>query len=805
MSPASRLACLLMLSLSAGSILTAQSASTTKSSSTLSSLPLQFEPNRGQVAAPVLYQARGADHGVFFTKDGVTIAARAKTHGSALKMRFVNENAAASLAPLDPLPGKSNYLRSKDPSSWVTNIPTYARLSKHSIYPGVDAVFYGAGNRLEYDLHVAPGADPKQIVVAFEGADHLALNAHGDLVIRSGDFLFTQHRPVTYQFQNGKNHVITSSYKMLAGNRVAFEVGPYDKTKELIIDPQLVYSSYFGGQHSEQLDQDGNCCVIVPAYNTGLGVATDSSGNVYLHGFTNAYDFPTTIGAYQSSVGMSCTGPPGCDPADSFVIKLSPSGTVLFSTYMGRSHDAFTVDATGRSYLVGSFGNSDEGYDTFLTILNSAGSAVVAHYDYTFWSGVAGVRLGADGKVFIAGYTNDPNLPVTPGAYQSALNCGDACFYDAYVMKVDPGSGAVLYATWIGGTQDEFATGLSVDEIGNAFITGTTVSSDYPHTKSFGSGAQRSFVTKLNASGTALLYSDLILGGESQAIALDKTNHAHIVGAASGSGFPTTTNAFDRTYAGGTCPGDLPPTRPCHDAFLTRLSIDGSAIQYSTLFGGGYDDEGVAVLVDGAGNALVGGTTRSGSFPLTADADDKTYAGGTCFGNRCQDGFLSIFNSAGALKYSTYFGGSGNDGIKWVALDPSGNIYVTGATSSSDLKTTANAAYRTKPGNFAAFLAKFSVASSSTTCNPPSTAGVNICSPAAGSTVSSPVRIVAAAKTTNTTVRMELWIDGAKKTTVTGNKLDYSATLGAGGHVISVYGIDSGGSKVNKKISITVK
>jgi hypothetical protein len=344
---------------------------------------------------------------------------------------------------------------------------------------------------------------------------------------------------------------------------------------------------------------------------------------------------------------------------------------------------------------------------------------------------------------------------------------------------------------------------MTTDSIGNVFVTGNTDSSDFPHARTFGSGKPQAFVAKLNATGSALYYSDLIGSAYPTAIALDGTNHAYVTGDVTSSGFPTTSNGFDRSYAGGNCPQNY-PNKTCYDGFLTRFSIDGSAIQYSTMFGGGYDDKPVSVAVDSSGTAWIGGSTQSGGFPVTSDAFDKTYASGMCGTLRCADGFLIAFSSSGALKYSTYFGGSGDDTITSVATDPSANVWLTGATNSTDLFTTSNALYRTRPGASAAFIAKFAP-STSTSCNPPATPGVNICTPAADSTVSSPVRITAAARTANTTVRMELWIDGSKKTTVTGNKLDYSASLGAGGHVISVYGIDSGGSKVNKKISITVK
>jgi hypothetical protein len=808
MSPASRVACLLLLSLCAASCVTAQS-STTHPSASLSSLPLQFEPNHGQVTAPVLYQARGAGHGVFFTKEAVMIAARAKTHGAALKMRFVNENEAASFAPFDLLPGKSNYLRSKDPSSWVTNIPTYARLSKRSIYPGVDAVFYGAGNRLEYDLHVAPGADAKQIVLAFEGADHLALNAHGDLVIRSGDFVFTQHRPVTYQFQNGKRHTVPSNYKMLAGNRVAFEVGPYHKTKELIIDPQLVYSSYFGGKTASEYSEEAGGFVDHPATNSGSGIKTDASGNPYVLGYTNAYDFPLTPGAYSTTVADQCGDPPACYPSDSFLMKLNPSGQVIFATYVGVQSEGFDIDGDGNSYMVSYENAGREGiYGVQLVAINNTGTALLGWHSYDMGNPtIGGIRADANKNAFIAGTADPANFSTTSGAFQSSTprcNSGACGSTEGFVMKVDSITGNVLYATLLGGNGDDSISALTTDSIGNAFVAGNTESTDFPHTRTFGSGTLNTFVAKLNATGSALHYSDLFSGAIPTAMTLDSTNHAYVTGEVTAFTFPTTSNAYDRTYAGGNCPPQGTAYRTCYDGFFTRFSIDGSAIQYSTIFGGGYDDDPSSVVVDSSGTAWIGGSTQSGSFPTTSDAFDRSYANVTCFSERCFDGFLIAFTSSGTLKYSTYFGGTSWDTVNGVAVDPSKNVWLTGLTYSTDLPTTSNAPYRSRPGNSGAFVAKFSQSSSTTTCNPPSTAGVNICSPAAGSTVSSPVRILAAAKTTNTTVRMELWIDGTKKTTVTGNKLDYSATLGKGIHLISVYGIDSGGSKVNKKINITV-
>jgi hypothetical protein len=276
---ASRSACLLFVMVSAVSVTSAQTSTKTPAQN-LGSLPLNFEPNRGQAPPPVLYQARGAAHGVFFTQDGVTVSAQTKPRGAALKIRFEHERKDAQFAALDPLPGKSNYLPSKKPASWVTGIPTYARLAKRSIYAGVDAVFYGSGNQLEYDLRLAPESDPKQIVMAFDGAERMEVDAHGDLVIHSGKFVFKQHRPMAYQQVNGRRKMVEAYYGLLANHRVAFALGAYDTSRELTIDPVLVYSTYLGGTTANEYDENAGGNVDKPAGNAGTAIKTDASGNV---------------------------------------------------------------------------------------------------------------------------------------------------------------------------------------------------------------------------------------------------------------------------------------------------------------------------------------------------------------------------------------------------------------------------------------------------------------------------------------------------------------------------------------------
>jgi len=479
-------------------------------------------------------------------------------------------------------------------------------------------------------------------------------------------------------------------------------VATYDRTHPLVIDPVLSYSTYLGGS--------GN--------DFASGIAVDAAGNAYVTGSTDSTNFPTTAGAFAGVTGSS----------DAFVTKLDPSGsTLVYSTYLGGSGDdvarGIAVDASGNAYVTGQTsspdlptanafqpvfvgGPADLGpagpYDGFVTKLDSTGSTLL----YSTYLGgndadvSFAVAVDASGNAYVAGWTRSSDFPTTPGAFAVSRTGAD----DAFVAKLDPTGSALVYSTFLGGsnnikTANPLDTGraIAVDGSGSAYVTGYTYSSDFPTTAGafqtiFGSGAfgHVAFVTKLDPAGSALVYSTF-LGGtsgidEGLGLAIDAGGNAYVTGVTLSSDFPTTPGAFQSVSGG------------ARDAFVTKLNPAGSLLVYSTYLGGGKHDLASAIAVDAAGNAFVAGTTGpledgcNSSFPCTDDFPTTAGAVQPVYGGGFRDAFLATLDSSGsALIFSTYLGGSGNDSGIGIALDSGANAYIAGATASSNFPTTAGA------------------------------------------------------------------------------------------------------------------
>jgi hypothetical protein len=590
-------------------------------------LPLSFEANQGQTDPRVKFLSRGHGYALFLTGDEAVLALRsqksevrsqwenATDNGpriadrlfppliqnpkskiqnppapgpqppapEVVRLKLVGASPKAKVVGLAELPGKSNYFIGNDPKKWRTNVANYARVKYQEVYPGIDLVYYGNQQQLEYDFVVAPGGDPR--AVQFElvgegsalpraaGGRPYHIDANGDLLItaEAGEVRF--HKPVVYQVApaSGRPAAETAAlrrsldgrYILLADNRVGFEVGAYDKTLPLIIDPVLSYSTYLSG--------DG--------YHAGCAIAVDAIGNAYVTGQTDSGNFPTTPGAFQTSYGAGYM--------DAFVTKLNAAGSALvYSTYLGGS-----------------------GYD---------------------WAG--GIAVDAAGNAYVTGYTDSSDFPTTPGAFQRTYGGADYGPYTrrgiAFVAKLEAVGSVLVYSTYLGGSNDVFASGIAVDATGNAYVTGYTASSDFPTTTgafqtSYGGGYYDAFVAKLNAAGSALVYSTYLGGSCSEvrasSIAVDASGNAYVTGYVywlySGD-FPTTPGAFQTSFGGS--------GGSYSEAFITKLNADGSDLVYSTYLGG---NGGYAIAVDATGNAYVTGNTY-GNFPTTPGAFQTSYGGG---------------------------------------------------------------------------------------------------------------------------------------------------------------------------------
>ncbi|TMH84546.1 MAG: hypothetical protein E6H44_14885 [Betaproteobacteria bacterium] len=599
---------------------------------------------------------------------------RGAATGTALRISFAGANPRPRVTGLEELPGKANYFIGNDPAKWRTNVPTYAKVRYTDLYPRIDLLYYGNQRQLEYDLVVRPGADPTRIVLDIQGADRLQVDAQGDLVLQTTVGPIRQRKPVIYQEIDGVRKDIPGGYVLKGEHQVGYKVAAYDASQPLVIDPILSYSTYLGGSNEDRdtriaVDAAGNAYVAgetvssnfpttagafqttfgggvfgagdvfvtklnptgsALVYSTylggsssdaGYGIAVDAAGNAYVTGGTGSTDFPTTIGAFQTTKGGGFR--------DAFVTKLNPTGSALvYSTYLGGSGDDYgegiKLDAAGNAYVTGgtgstvfpttagafqrTFGGPVFGAgDVFVTKLNPTGSALVYS---TYLGGSSsdagyGIAVDAAGNAYVTGGTGSTDFPTTIGAFQTTKGGG---FRDAFVTKLNPTGSALVYSTYLGGSGNDYGYGIAVDTLGNAYVTGVTFSTDFPTTPgaiqtTFGGGGGffrggDAFVTKLNPTGSALVYSTYLggLGSDTGfAIALEYPN-AYVTGHTLSRNFPTTTGAFQTMHGGG-----------FQDAFVTKIAdiMSPPAPTPGTVSLGGFID-----LAGTGGKATFGGNVQ---------------------------------------------------------------------------------------------------------------------------------------------------------------------------------------------------
>jgi hypothetical protein len=660
----------------------AGAATNARVSESYGKLPLQFEANRGQTHKDVRFLSRGPGYSLYLTAGEAVLVlskpnadakrnartverpdAKAQTNPVALRMSLVGAAREPAVTGVDELPGKANYFIGKDRSKWRTNVPTYAKVQYENIYPGIDLVYYGNQRQLEYDFVLAPGADPRKIVLDFKDAEQIEINAQGELVLHAAGADLRQHKPIIYQQIDGVRHEIAGGYVRKGANRVGFQVAAYDASRPLVIDPTLSYSTYLGGGGSDMARR----------------VAADSDGNAYVTGQTTSFDFPTTSGAFQTVHGFN---------NDVFVTKLNPSGSALaYSTYLGGNNvdagNGIAVDANGNAYVTG-FTTSTDFPTTpgafravsgggFVTKLDPAGSSLV-YSTYLGGAQGAGIAVDAQGNAYVTG-TAGTDFQTTPGAFQSVFGAGPA---DAFVMKLNADGSALVYSTYLGGSKVDMASGIAVDTGGNAYVAGSTDSTDFPTTPgAFRAVPGGGFITKLDPAGSSLVYSTY-LNAPIGAIAVDAQGNAYVTGTA-GTDFQTTPGAFQPALAGS------------FDAFVAKLNPPGSGLVYSTYLGGTNEDHGNGIAVNAAGNAYVTGYTSSSNFPTTPDAFQPALADQPGLVD-VEDVFVTILNTAGSAPvYSTYLGGAVGDTGQGIAVDAASNAYVTGGTASSNFPITPGA------------------------------------------------------------------------------------------------------------------
>uniref|UniRef100_Q022E8 Uncharacterized protein n=1 Tax=Solibacter usitatus (strain Ellin6076) TaxID=234267 RepID=Q022E8_SOLUE len=608
-------------------------------------LPLSFEPNAGQSAAHVRYLARGSSYTLYLAPGETVLAGRNR---STLRTRLVGANTSASITAEAPQQSSSNYFIGNDPAKWHISIPNFARLRYAGVYPGIDLVYYGKDGNLEYDWVLSPGADPRQIRMTFESTDHPLIDKQGDLVIRSAGNEYRHQKPVIYQEVAGRRVPVAGGWT-LHGGEAGFRLGAYDHEKELVIDPLLIYSTYYGGN----------------GLDYAYAVAVDSIGNTYVAGASGSANF--------NILGTE----------DAFVMKLRPNGARLYTTFFGGAAldeaKGIAVDLQGNTYVTGNTGSLDfpvkgpiqaktgGSGDAFVAKLNPAGALVYATYlgGGANDSGSA-IALDAAGNAYIVGITFSTDFP-TKNPFQAAKGAQQ----DAFVAKINPAGSSLVYSTYLGGNNVDEGYAIAVDASGNAYVTGYTASTNFPLQSPFRASNAASvdaFVTKINPAGSALVYSTYLGGTATDygtAIAVDSSGSAYVTGIVTSDDFPVV-NAIDNKLA----------SHAVDDAFVTKFNPSGSALVYSTYLGGGSADDPYAIALDQAGNVYVTGRTNSSDFPLTNPIQTTR----TAF-----DIFVTEINAAGSARlFSTFIGGSGSESGRGIAVDRLGNIHIAGEGTSTD-------------------------------------------------------------------------------------------------------------------------
>jgi hypothetical protein len=621
-------------------------------------LPLVFEANVGQWSADVHYLARADAYDAYVTDEGMMLdVPLADDQRQAVYVSLVDSH-TSQIAGETSLTSRSHYMQ----GDTVHDVAHYGAVRYADVYAGIDARFYGNQAQLQYDFILQPHADVNQIALHIAGTD-ASLTDDGDISLALADGrTLTMQAPYSYQVIDGILHEVESAF-VLDGAVVRFAIGDYDTDYTLIIDP-LVYSTYVGGNNLDE----------------SYAVAVDATGAAYIAGYTYG-NFPTTAGVYDGSYAGN---------VDAFVTKLNPAGTALvYSTYIGGSGidiaRDLAIDATGAVYITGETTSSNYprrnaydnfyggGYDVFVTKLNPVGDDLV----YSTYLGASNnerglsIAVDASGSAYVTGVAQFGGFPTTLGAYDRTYNGGNS---DVFVTKFTPDGTALDYSTYIGGASDvEEGFGIAVDGAGSAYVTGYTESNDFPTTAGAydttyngGNFQGDGFVSKLSADGSALLYGTFLGGNRDDfgmGIVVDATGAMYITGYTDSSSYPTTAGALRMSFGGGFA-----------DAFVSKLSADGTALAYSTFLGGSETDRAYDIALNPYGEAHIVGYTLSGDFPVTAGAYDVIYAG-------VQDVFLTRLSATGdSLVYGSFVGGTDIDYGYGIALDPFGVAYLTGET-----------------------------------------------------------------------------------------------------------------------------
>ncbi|HXH48429.1 MAG TPA: SBBP repeat-containing protein, partial [Terriglobia bacterium] len=669
---------------------------------------IAFEANVGQADSRAKFISRNPSYNLLLTSSGAVLSFQKRggkdtgpgtgitpsaqptlefpeeTYSVTVGIGLLGSNLKPEISGEGKLPTISNYFIGNDASQWRKRIPNYARVRYRGVFPGVDVVFGSAHGNLEYDFTVAPGATPEAIRLVFQGFDSVRLDSRGNLVLRLGPDQIVQRRPFLFQQNSEGQQVVQGRYTIRGRYEVGFEVGRFDRSRPLYIDPVLSYATYLGGS----------------AYDSSTAIAVDASGNSYITGWTNSTNFPVTTGVFQTS----CGGSSSCGSANSdiFVTKLSPDGsTVVYSTFIGGGSvdvaKGIAVDGLGNVYVVGLTTSTDYPttsgtiqrtfggkMDAVVTELNANGTAL-GFSTYLGGSGIdepTAIARDGLGNIYVTGLTYSTDFPTSSPLQAANGGNQDA---DAFVTEINAAGSALVYSTYLGGNGYDRANGIAVDAQNNAYVTGITRSANFPMSNPVQSTCAScptfgdAFLTEIQSGGVGLGYSTYLGGNqedEGLAVTVDSLGSAYLAGFSCSTNYPVTAGAY-QTAVHGFC-----------DAVVTKLRLAGSGLAYSTYFGGGALDfgQGIAQM---AGNAYITGQTYSTDLPLANSVQS------TCGSSGCNNGtaFIAELKADGSAPvFSTYLGGSGTDQGYGVGVDSVGNAYITGDTTSTNLPTSSKSA-----------------------------------------------------------------------------------------------------------------
>ncbi len=670
-------------------------ASVAAPSAALLRAPLAFEAVDGAAAERGDgFVARGDGYALSITRDGVALALREAT----LRMRFFDTRRVVHVAGLDPLPSRSNYFIGRDPARWRTGVPHFARVRYDGVSPGVDAVFYGNQRALEYDLVVAPGADPSRIVLAFTGAEHIRIDADGALVLHTSGGDVVQRKPVVYQDVDGEQRAVAGAFvprgRHGGEQHVGFRIGAYDRSRPLVIDPVLSYATYLGGNPD----------------NDGRAIAADANGNAYVTGYTRSATFPRVGGLPAPNNALQ-------GDRDVFVAKFDSSGVLVYSTYLGgngntarEQGNAIAVDGDGNVYVTGETDSTNfptvnplpppndaaQGDDAFVTKLGPNGDTIVYS---TYLGGTSSSDIGraiavdATHNAYVAGSTFSDDFP-TAGTLANNVLHG---VIDAFVTKLATNGSSLVYSIFLGGSGADQAFGIAVRN-SEAYVTGRTQSSDFPLMSGLPApnnslrGFSDGFATKINTTGNGIVYSTYLSGSsdidDGNAIAVDGDGNAYI------GGKTESNNLLHTTATSGSLPAPNAAFRGGADGFVAKLGTTGNSVTFLAFLGGsgnGDDDEVNGIAVDANHDIYVIGRTDSNDFPVVNGLPLQNR-----IGSSNDAAIVTKLAAAGnALVYSSYLGGTGEEVGRGIALDGMGHAFVVGQTMSSDFPTV-NAAQPTR-------------------------------------------------------------------------------------------------------------